>query len=327
MMLTCFIFFLLIGSSDLSTVFIGNSHPIQTINDGQTLVQVKEIKGGLGISVLIENTATTDVENIQWSIIVEGFVPIGNKRIGTIPHIAKESTVTIRSHPIIGLGPVTISILLDGAPTRAKATLFGPFVTKPQMLHPDDPPIIHFESIAPIKKDVLAIRIDTGEFTGGMQRPYVAEPEDMILTWGKDRWVSRNDEIIGALVGKEGDIIYSFDELTGVYKRDYLPVDPQEIQIEKLDNPMDPFHPLHLSKKTRPSNYARINAWEFAASLTHILYLQFPTDLQIGTTYRIHFADEYLGSVEYTHQPRHIASEAVHVSQIGFRPDDPVRLH
>lgn len=326
MMLTCFIFFLLIGSNNLSTVFTGNSHPIQTINEDQPLVQVKNITGGLGVSVLIENIGTTDVENIQWTIIIDGFVPIGNRRIGTIPHIAKESMVTIRSHPIIGFGPVTISILLDGEPTRAKATLFGPFVTKPQMLYPDDPPIIHFESIAPIKKDVLAVRIDTGEFKGGMQRPYVAEPEDMIITEGKDRWVSRNDEIIGALVGKEGDIIYSFDELTGVYKRDYLPVDPQEIQIENLDNPMDPFQPICLSIKTRPSNYARINTWEFDASLTHILYLQFPTDIQIGSTYKIHFADENLGSLEYTHQPRHKYSEAVHVSQIGFRPDDPVKI-
>ena len=323
--------FVIIGMFIVSSIF-----PIHTADSDTFYLtydengpnyQVSSISGGLGVTVTIDNLGTNDGENIDWIITLDGFVLVGDKIQGTISAIPAGGRTTISSGFVFGFGSVTITIMVDGVPTRAKATILGPLVVGTYLLQPSEPPILSIEPIAPVKTNVLAITINTGEVTLGTQQPYDAQPGDEIVQTDQHRWIVRNGETIGALVGEAGDIMFTFDELNGLYVGDYLPVNPEEVEIETSQNGQNySFHPMKISRKTRPTNLARIDAWEFDAPLCHTLYLHLPNNLQEGNMYSIHFADENLGSINYTHLPRDLHSEVVHVSQLGFRPDDPVKI-
>ena len=60
--------------------------------------------------------------------------------------------------------------------------------------------------------------------------------------------------------------------------------------------------------------------------MRHTVYLQLPQPLQIGEIYTLSFRDQPWESVTFTHEPRQQRSEAIHVSQVGFRPADPVKV-
>lgn len=288
---------------------------------------LKSISGGLGFTVTIENSGLNDTEDVDWTIEMDGFILIGQEKQGTIISFPSNEQRMIRSGFIFGFGPVTISIIVDGHRFIATALLVGPVVINPTLLTVDEQPVLHIEEVCPVQTNILAIRIETGVFSYGTQEPYDSQPGDEILLWGHNRWISRNDEIIGSLVGPDEDLMFTFDELTGVYPREFLPSSPQEVEINSNDHETNQsFHPLRISKKTRPTNLVRTNPWEFEATLSHTLYLQLPSDLTVETTYKIDFVDNYLDSIIYTYQPRQQHSEAVHVSQIGFRPDDPVKI-
>ena len=316
-----------IGSSILSIYATDSDTFYLTYDENGSNYQVSSISGGLGVTVTIDNLGTNDGENIDWIITLDGFVLVGDKIQGTISAIPAGGRTTISSGFVFGFGSATITIMVDGVPTRAKATILGPLVVGAYLLQPSEPPILSIEPIAPVKTNVLAITINTGEVTLGTQQPYDAQPGDEIVQTNQQRWIVRNGETIGALVGEAGDIMFTFDELNGLYAGDYLPVNPEEIEIETSQNGQNySFHPTKISRKTRPTNLARIDVWEFDAPLCHTLYLHLPNNLQEGNMYSIHFADENLGSINYTHLPRDLHSEVVHVSQLGFRPDDPVKI-
>jgi len=288
---------------------------------------LKSISGGLGFTVTIENSGSTDTENVDWIMEMDGFILIGQEKQGTIPSFPRDGQKMIRSGFIFGFGSVTISIIVDGHRFVAKALLAGPFVINPTLLHIDGPPIIHIEDVYPVQTNILALHIKTGKFSCGIQKPYDEQPGDEILYWKQDRWILRNEEIIGSLVGPDENLMFTFDEITGVYPNEFLPSNPLEVKINVMGTEHNhSFHPQQISKKTRPTNLARINQWEFESTLSHMLYLKLPSDLTVETTYKIDFVDNYLDSINYTYQPRQHHSEAVHVSQIGFRPDDSVKI-
>lgn len=288
---------------------------------------LSSISGGLGVSATIENSGPVDKENVAWVIKTDGLVLIGQEKQGTILSFPSNEQRMISSGFVFGFGPVTISIIVDGYRFVATSLLVGPFFINPTLLTIDESPVLHIEEVCPVQTNILAIRIETGVFSYGTQEPYDAQPGDEILLWGQDRWILRNEEIIGSLVGPDENLMFTFDELTGVYSSEFLPSSPQEVEITSIDHEHNQsFHPLRISKKTRPTNLARTNPWEFDAPLSHTLYLQLPMDLTVETTYTIDFVDTHLGSIAYTHQPMNHQSKAVHVSQIGFRPDDPVKI-
>jgi SagB-type dehydrogenase family enzyme len=85
-----------------------------------------EIKGGLGITVIINNTGTADATNITWEIALEGGFVIPAQLTGTQPEILVNKQYTI--HPwVLGLGKKTITVSLtadDGVTAEKTATGF-----------------------------------------------------------------------------------------------------------------------------------------------------------------------------------------------------------
>ncbi|MBU0497488.1 MAG: choice-of-anchor J domain-containing protein [Candidatus Thermoplasmatota archaeon] len=68
-----------------------------------------EITGGMGVTITIMNSASTDMIDVDWSITVDGiFVIFGKEATGTIAAIPAGGTTVVKSGFVLGIGPVTI---------------------------------------------------------------------------------------------------------------------------------------------------------------------------------------------------------------------------
>ena len=188
-------------------------------------------------------------------------------------------------------------------------------------------PSVRVEAVAP---NVLAIHVSTGLITPGKQMPFTLDRQrDQIETrGGQHRWVKRNGEILGALVGRHDNLIFTFDRFSET-PLDLKKLDrPEYFTISSVQDPR--FHtalsPLSIARKSRPTNMAQVGMWEFRWPMLHSFYLELPTPLQDGATYQIRTNEPGLSPLSYLHIPEQQLSEAVHVNQLGFRPDDPIKL-
>jgi endoglucanase len=84
--------------------------------------------------------------------------------------------------------------------------------------------------------------------------------------------------------------------------------------------------PMAVHRKTKPTDMAQTSVWSFAFPLRHYLYLRLPEPLAEGATYHVQLDEGPLPALDYTHDPGLARSEAVHVSQLGFRPSDPAKV-
>jgi hypothetical protein len=86
------------------------------------------IKGGFGVSAIIENTGTTNLTNLNWTINLNGtLIFVGKTNSGTITALPVGESVTIR-HFIIGLGKTGIVVKVEGAEAAATGTVLLFFV-------------------------------------------------------------------------------------------------------------------------------------------------------------------------------------------------------
>ena len=188
----------------------------------------------------------------------------------------------------------------------------------------DRPVVMHIGAVAP---DILGLTIRARDIQFGKQSPYERRPDDQIKV-SRHRVILRDGQPLAYLVGPNGDIMQSFDKVVG------QPLDVKwasrpssyRLSSEGDQNYRQAVSPTKIFRKSKPfSNTHEEGKSHFAEQ--HFIYLKLPTPLQEGCRYRIEFADGNLQNRwhEYIHQPRAVRSEAVHVSQIGFRPDDPVK--
>lgn len=191
---------------------------------------------------------------------------------------------------------------------------------------PDElPEIIH---LGPVKPDIIGITVQAGKIEYGRQIPYEQQPNDRIEERGKERLVFRGDKFLGWLVGKDGKLIYTEDRLIGAPLDTRRADNPQSYSLSSPDDPNYSVkkHPVAVYRKSKPSDFGSWNGWPFLASTRHVIYLRFPSPLKVGCRYRIQFDDHFLPDREFVCDPQKMRSEAVHVSHIGFHPNDPVKV-
>lgn len=187
--------------------------------------------------------------------------------------------------------------------------------------------LIETTSAAP---DVLSLYIQHGQVLHGRQTPYKAIPllDRIDQKNGQHRWVIRGNKAIGSLVGRSNDILFNFDQFSDT------PVNLQDLvraDAYQLSSPDDPAYrvaqsPTAVYRKSRPTDMAQTGLWEFSWPMEHRLYLQLPHPLKEGAQYRIEHRNNALPAQAYRHTSLQNPSEAIHVSQVGFRPDDPVKV-
>lgn len=184
-------------------------------------------------------------------------------------------------------------------------------------------PRIEFISMA--SPDIMELVVRAGQVHIGSQVPYVKQDGDVIQASGHSRTLIRQGNRAGVLVGPDSDILRAFDTFTG----DLL--DTQWADSEAsygIESATDAHYqqkccPVQVHRKSRPTGVARIDNWKFLTPVEYHLYLVLPHALKPGAIYTLSFEGSQLPSTEFLYQPLNMRSESVHVSHIGFHPDDP----
>ncbi|NQU86258.1 MAG: hypothetical protein HQ541_10900, partial [Mariniphaga sp.] len=197
------------------------------------------------------------------------------------------------------------------------------------------PPLIsHVAAVAP---DVLCIEIDACKIIPRIQIPYIADPEDVIVEGSKtalgeirNMHVVRDGFPLGNLVGEGRKTITLHDRLVGKHLNTDVADKATSYTISSRgdDNYKEALSPVKVWRKTKPTDWTD-TSWQFEqtqlGTAKHYIYLKLPKPLKEGDTYLINLPglDLNRSFVYYVHDPVYTRSEAVHVSQIGFRADDP----
>lgn len=175
---------------------------------------------------------------------------------------------------------------------------------------------------------LLAVVIEEGEIEFGRQVPYQRQPGDRV----RDRCVYRDGKYVGVLVGKDAKIILLPDRYRGRPLNVDWAQSPESYAVVSADDPAfaQEIRPLRVHRKTRPTNYAIVGRFEdgaFEAPKEHRLYLELPTEMTPGKRYAVELhGGEPSGRLELEYRDEAYRSEAVHVSHLGFRPDDPAKV-
>jgi parallel beta-helix repeat protein len=88
------------------------------------------IKGGIGVSVMIKNTGTTDLTNINWTITLNGsMIFVGKTKSETITSLPAGQSVTVKDF-VLGFGKTGIAVDAGGAEASASGTVILFFVIR-----------------------------------------------------------------------------------------------------------------------------------------------------------------------------------------------------
>lgn len=85
------------------------------------------ISGGFGLKITVTNIGTAEATNLQWSVDLEGLVFIGKHSEGSKDSLKPGESITFNVF-VLGIGPLTVRISLDGAIMEASGFVVGPFV-------------------------------------------------------------------------------------------------------------------------------------------------------------------------------------------------------
>ena len=190
---------------------------------------------------------------------------------------------------------------------------------------PVTPKIIQVGLVAP---NILSVTIRDGAIQSGHQTKYVAKPGDVIWLDNFVHWLKRDGVIIGSLAGKNRDVMMSFDRVT---KGTIDPKTIQEPSHFRLTSTNDPAYKAGISpdsvhRKSLPYDMGSTSPTDFQGVCKHTLYLILKYPLKEGASYKLEFPELGLSPYKFSINANHLVSEAIHVSQIGFRPDDLVKI-
>jgi len=176
--------------------------------------------------------------------------------------------------------------------------------------------------------EVVMVSLRQGTVTHARQVPYRPDPEDRLETSGNDTWVQRQGQTLGTLVGPDQAVLYGFDSYSEVSFDTDRASQPRSYRIESQGDPSyrQPVTPAEVYRKSKPIDTAQISRGDRRWAMEHRFYLRLPTPLTPGQTYQIQLTGQDLPPLTLAYQPDRDRSEAVHVSALGFRPDDAVKV-
>jgi endoglucanase len=181
------------------------------------------------------------------------------------------------------------------------------------------PKLLHLGAVAP---DILCVRVR--EFFGvrGRFGPYVPEPGDeIVVEKGKNRALKRRGKKIGYIGGPRGNLhLVTDDSRTGKPLQLRYATDPSNYALRAGRTPVQ-IRDVHL--KSRPVDNTK-NGY----CREHSLFLELAGTLAAGADCTLDFGRVNLdrAKARFTFDARRLRSEAIHVSQVGFRADDPAKL-
>ncbi len=204
----------------------------------------------------------------------------------------------------------------------------------------DAPRVVH---VAPVAPHILALEIHAGSIPPRAQTPYTPQPGDEIkphqdhrtLAWldGKlsvqnEHWALHRDvdgqTLPVAFITADRRHVWPFEAVVGT-PLDEAAADQSTSYAVSSDtdpNYADATTPLAVHRKSKPRQLADPDK---QPAMLHRVYLELPHALRPGGSYTItlHGVDTTERSVAFSHRPRSHRTEALHVSQVGYRPSDP----
>ena len=189
-----------------------------------------------------------------------------------------------------------------------------------------NPRVLHVCTVLP---NIISIRLVEGEVVAGKHQPYEQQPGDTFEdTEYLQRWVKRDGKYLGCLNGKDRKTVYTneqavkeeLDTEAADKKGSYL--------ISSADDPAytESVSPTYVYRKSKPADIARIGVFDWDPVLEHTIYLRLKTPLTEGKSYAVGFDFNNILRQSFTYDPAALRSEAVHVSHLGFKPDDPAKI-
>ena len=195
---------------------------------------------------------------------------------------------------------------------------------------PSAPAVVQTTTAAP---DLITVVIEAQQVVPPTAGRYEAKPGDekRLEPAHADRAfpmakLLRDGQEIGWLQGRDLDYFSGFESIAGDPLLEFLADDAANYLVSSSDDPAyaTPQHPAQIFRKSVPTD------WISPANVyptRHRLYLQMAQALVPGKTYSVAIDQVNVRTpeVHFTCDPRSQRSEAVHVNQIGFRPDDPAK--
>lgn len=183
-------------------------------------------------------------------------------------------------------------------------------------------------TVAVVSPEVIVVSLRQGTVTHARQEPYRPQPQDSLETSGNDTWVSRRGQVLGTLVGAEQSMLYGFDRYS---EEPFDASRASQPRSYRIQSPGDPSYrqavtPTEVYRKSKPVDTAQVSRSDRRWAMDHRFYLRLLKPLTPGQTYQIQMAGPDLPSLTLAYQPEREMSEAVHVSAVGFRPDDAVKV-
>ncbi len=195
---------------------------------------------------------------------------------------------------------------------------------------------------------ILGLRYETGTVSErGRTATHVAEPGDQRRA---DGLLVRNGAVHGfATATPAGEaMIQTFDRFTaspaaafffdsargplaarlGVVGEPAGADDPDSYDIVMVDGPAAGrrLPPAAVWRKSKIVETARTGRDENGLVVQHDVFLELPEPLAAGATVRVEVDHPAVSGTTLTYDTARLPSEAVHVSHVGFRPDDPVKI-
>ncbi|MBM3471693.1 MAG: hypothetical protein FJX75_00290 [Armatimonadetes bacterium] len=210
--------------------------------------------------------------------------------------------------------------------------------------HPPDGPEV--QRVAPVAPDVLALTVQERWVTPGGQRPYEPREGDEVreadgdqreLAWDggvpalvstRTVWRSADPggpkEKLGVLVA-EGTVVRFDSTLHGVPVTADTLAEPRAYRLQSPDDAAyaAPVNPEAVYRKSKPLERADNGQ----SPVRHVIFLKLARPLQEGARYTLSLwgLNARQADLQYTHEPRRVRSDAIHVTQIGYRPGDPFK--
>jgi len=187
------------------------------------------------------------------------------------------------------------------------------------------------EEISLIHPKILAVTFLNGERVPGQFVPYVEQPGDVIEIQKEkpySRTLIREGAPAGYIVGPDGSVLRLLDSFVGVHleARDFFFENLYLVQYENDPNYSLPKEPLTTSIKSEPIDYVQYPGWRFDFVNRTTLFLHLPAPLQSGMKYTLRSQGPLFQERIFSFNDAETRTEAIHVSQAGFRPDDPVKF-
>jgi endoglucanase len=189
------------------------------------------------------------------------------------------------------------------------------------------PEVGHVSLVAP---DILSLTIEAQRTVRVQMSKYEPQPGDEKK---EQKWrdgvvrqaqLIRNGKPIGRLQGRNLDWFFTYEKLEGDPFLDFISEDPSLYTVRSADDPAfaQDVKPVAVYRKTVPNDIVLPGGQH---PTRHRIYLKLPSKIRLGKTYAIKAEKINVknGELTFVADLPNVLSEAVHVNQIGFRPDDP----